>query len=130
MSDIKEGVEDIAEVLEPKLVNEISKALGKVQVEEGWKETMMGVLIESVDNYGAEGLSKARGLVMDLIEGKQFDEDAFNALSLRKQADCVRDLQNLEDSKKSAAKDFFAVVGDTLGGVLVAVAKGMLAKSL
>lgn len=130
MSDIKDGIVDLTDSLNPKAVEEINKALGTVDVKEGWQETMMSVLIETVDNYGVEGLAKARDLVFNIIEGKDFDQEAFNALSLRKQSDLLRDLQNQEADKKTKAKDFFAVVGHALGGVLVAVAKGMVAKSL
>tara|TARA_X000000950_G_scaffold240276_2_gene293215 strand:- start:6825 stop:7217 length:393 start_codon:yes stop_codon:yes gene_type:complete len=130
MSDTKKDIDNLLGHLEPKAVEEINKALGSVKVEEGWQKTMMGVLIETVDNYGVEGLSKARELVWSAIEGKEFDEESFNALSLRKQSDLLAYKQNIEADKKSAAKDFFTIVGDTLGGVLLAVAKGMVARSL
>ena len=130
MSDTKKEIDNLMSHLEPKAVEEINEALGKVKVEEGWQKTMMGVLIETVDNYGVEGLSKARELIWSAIEGKDFDEESFNALSLRKQSDLLAYKQNMEADKKSAAKDFFTVVGDTLGGVLLAVAKGMVARSL
>ena len=130
MSDTKQDIDNLMSHLEPRAVAEINKALGSVKVEEGWQKTMMGVLIETVDNYGVEGLAKARELVWSAIEGKDFDEESFNALSLRKQSDLLAYKQNMEADKKSAAKDFFTVVGDSLAGVVLAVAKGMVAKAL
>lgn len=130
MSDIKDNINLLTDVLSPKAVEEISKALSEIEVKEEWQETMMGVLVESVDKYGIEGITKARDLVWDVLEGKAFDQEAFNALSLRKQSDLLRDLQNQEADRKNKAKDFATIVGNALGGVLVAVAKGMIAKSL
>lgn len=130
MSDIKDNINLLTDVLSPKAVEEISKALSEIEVKEEWQETMMGVLVESVDKYGIEGIAKARDLVWDVLEGKAFDQEAFNALSLRKQSDLLRDLQNQEADRKNKAKDFATIVGNALGGVLVAVAKGMIAKSL
>ncbi len=130
MSDIKANIDLLTDALSPKAVAEINKALSDIEVKEQWQETMLNVLIESVDNYGVEGIAKAKDLVWNIIEGKEFDQTAFNALSLRKQSDLLRDLQNQEADRKSKAKDFAAIVGNALGGVLIAVAKGMIAKSL
>lgn len=130
MADIKENIDLLTAALSPKAVAEINKALSDIEVNEQWQETMLNVLIESVDNYGVEGIAKAKDLVWNIIEGKEFDQAAFNALSLRKQSDLLRDLQNQEADRKSKAKDFATIVGNALGGVLIAVAKGMIAKSL
>tara|TARA_B100001057_G_scaffold476309_1_gene544119 strand:- start:1328 stop:1720 length:393 start_codon:yes stop_codon:yes gene_type:complete len=130
MGDVKEGVDDITSALAPKAVEEISKAIGGIEVKEEWQSTLLGVVAESVENYGVIGIEKAKDLVWNLIEGKPFDQEAFNKLSLRAQSDVVAQLQNKEADHQSAVKDFFAVLGDTLGGVLVAVAKGMIAKSI
>ena len=130
MADIKNDINTLTDALSPRAVEEINKALSEIKIEEGWQETAMGVLIETVDNYGVEGISKARDLLWNVIEGKEFDQEAFNALTLRKQSDLLRDLQNQEAEKKNKAKDFAIIVGNALGGVLVAVAKGIVAKSI
>ena len=130
MTDVKDGVDDITSALAPKAVEAINDALGKVEVKEEWQATLLGVVVDSVESYGVVGIEKAKDLVWSLIEGKTFDQDAFDALSLRAQSDLLAQLQNKEADEQTAIKDFFAVVGDTLGGVLVAVAKGMIAKSV
>ncbi|MEC7109007.1 MAG: hypothetical protein VXX11_03240 [Planctomycetota bacterium] len=129
-NDIKQGVDDITAALAPKAVEEIGKALGKVEVKEEWQSTLIGVVADSIDTYGVTGIEKAKDLVWNLVEGKPFDQEAFDNLSLRAQSDLLAQLQNKEADEQTAVKDFFAVVGDVLGGVLVAVAKGLIAKSI
>ncbi len=128
--DIKDGVDDITDALAPKAVEEINKALEGIEVKEEWQATLLGVVVDSVETYGVTGIQKAKDLVWNLIEGKPFDQEAFNNLSLRAQSDLVAQLQNKEADEQTAVKDFFAVVGHMFGGVLVAVAKGMIAKSI
>ena len=130
MSDIKEGVDDITAALAPKAVDAISEAIGKVEVKEEWQSTLLNVVAESVETYGATGIDKAKDLIWSLVEGKPFDQEAYNKHSLQVQSDMLVAFQNKEADARSAVKDFFAVVGDALGGVLVAVAKGMIAKSI
>lgn len=129
-SEIKEGVDDITAVLAPKAVEEIGKALGKVEVKEEWQSTLLTVVADSIDTYGVTGIEKAKDLIWNLVEGKPFDQEAFNKLSLRAQSELLAQLQNKEADEQTAVKDFFVVVGETLGGVLVAVAKGLIAKSI
>ena len=130
MSGVKDGVDDITSALAPKAVEEINKAIGKVKVKEEWQATLLGVVADSVETYGVAGIEKAKDLIWNLVEGKPFDQDAFNNLSLRAQSELLAQIQNKEADEQSDVKDFFTVVGDTLGGVLVAVAKGMIAKSI
>ncbi len=130
MSDIKDGVDDITSALAPKAVEEINKALEGIEVKEEWQATLLGVVVDSVGTYGVAGIQKAKDLVWNLIEGKPFDQEAFNNLSLRAQSDLVAQLQNKEADEQTAVKDFFAVVGNMLGGVLLAVVKGMVAKNI
>ena len=130
MSDIKKDVNDITAALAPKAVEEINKALSGIEVKEEWQATLLGVVVDSVETYGVTGIEKAKDLVWNLVEGKPFDQEAFNNLSLRAQSDLLAQLQNKEADEQTAVKDFFAVLGNTLGGVLVAVAKGMIAKSV
>lgn len=128
--EIKDGVDDITAALAPKAVDEINKALGKVEVKEEWQATLLGVVADSVETYGVAGIEKAKDLIWNLVEGKPFDQEAFDNLSLRAQSDLLAQLQNKEADEQTAVKDFFAVVGHMFGGVLVAIAKGMVAKSI
>ena len=76
MADIKNDIDTLTDALSPRAVEEINKALSEIKIEEGWQETAMGVLIETVDNYGVEGIAKARDLLWNVIEGKEFDQEA------------------------------------------------------
>jgi len=131
MSDSKkEDIGEIVSVGAQKAVDEITKAMSKVEVKEDWQATILGVLGETIDNYGVAGIKKAEELVWGLIEGKPIDNTEFAKLSLRLQADVMEHCHQVEAEKKSKFKDFMAIVGDMFGGVLVSVAKGMITQGL
>jgi len=131
MSDSKK--EDIGEIVTmgaQKAVDEITKAMSKIEVKEDWQATILGVMGETIDNYGVDGIKKAEELVWGLIEGKPIDNTEFEKLSLRLKADVMEHCHQIESQRKSQFKDFMAIVGDMFGGVLVSVAKGMVTQGL
>lgn len=131
MSDSKkENIDEMISLGAKRAVDEITKAMSKIDVKEDWQATVLGVLGETIDNYGVEGIEKAKDMIWGLVEGKPIDNTEFAKLSLRLQADVMEHCHQQEAMNKSKFKDFMAVVGDMFGGVLVSVAKGMITQGL
>jgi len=121
-----------------KMLEQWFPTLGAMGVEEaakaldGWaedakdpmKKLILGLVADAVEKHGMEGLNKAKDAVLGLLEGKEVEldftdlETASNALAM---------LQNAEADRKSAAEDFMVKVGETLGPILGALIKGLIA---
>jgi hypothetical protein len=102
------------------------KAMDKLkgEMDEPWKRVMMDLLGDAVETYGWEGVERVQKAVDQLGKGKSPD---LSFASLKAQSDALAILQNMEADQKSKTKDFFAVVGESLGVILKAVIAGLMA---
>jgi len=100
-------------------------ALDKLQKEmdEPWKRAVMDMLGDAVEEYGWEGVERVQKAIDKLSKGKNPD---LSFASLKARSDALALLQNMEADEKSKARDFFAVVGETLGVILKAVIRGLM----
>lgn len=107
-------------------VKKVEKALTKLSGEskEPWKKAIMGLLGDAVGKYGMDGIKKVEDAIDALSSGKQPNVDFA---SLKARSDFLAVMQNLEADEKKKAKDFFAVIGESLGVLLKAVIAGLMA---
>lgn len=96
----------------------------KGEMDEPWKRVIMDLLGDAVETYGWEGVERVQKAVDQLANGKAPD---LSFASLKARSDALAVLQNMEADKKSKTKDFFGVVGNSLGVILKAVIAGLLA---
>lgn len=109
-------------------VEEAAKAL------EGWsedvkdpmKKLILGLVADAVEKNGMKGLDMAKDAILGLLDGKDVDLDFAD---LERASDALAILQNAEADRKSAAEDFMVKVGETLGPILGALIKGLIASA-
>ena len=101
------------------------KAMDKLQgeMDEPWKRAIMDMLGDAVEKYGWEGVGRVQKAIDQLAAGKAPD---LSFASLKARSDALAFMQNAEADDKAKARDFFSVVGETLGVILKAVIKGLL----
>lgn len=89
-----------------------------------WKKTVLALVADSIKKYGPAGISEAKKLVDRIAKGKPVD---LSFASLRVQSDVLARLQNAEANRKTEAREFMLLVAKTLGQILAAVIKGIVA---
>lgn len=93
------------------------------QADTPWKRTMLEMLGDAVEEYGWEGIERVQHVIDSISAGKAPD---MSFASLKARSDALAFMQNAEADEKTAARDFFLVIGETLGVLLKAVIKGLM----
>lgn len=106
-------------------LTEAEEALDNLEkkTDEPWKRAILEMVGDAVDKYGLEGIAKVQKAVDQIAAGKKPD---ISFASLRARSDFLATLQNMEADDKKKAKDFFKVIGSTLGVIIKAVIKAFL----
>lgn len=106
-------------------MRDITDALDKLEKnsDEPWKRALLEMLGDAVAEYGWDGIKMAQDAVEKLAEGKIPEMDF---VSLRARSDILAALQNEEADAKSKAKEFFCIIGESLGILLKAIIGGLL----
>ncbi len=107
----------------------MGKAAGVIEdlaqeAKEPWKRTLLDFVADSIEEYGPDGMEKAKRAVERLMRGKDVD---LSFVSLRVRSDILAQLQNAEADKMSEARAFMAKIGKVLGAILAAVVKVIVA---
>lgn len=89
-----------------------------------WKKTVLALVEDAVEKYGPIGIEKAKDALDRISAGKSAN---LKFASLRVQSDVLALLQNAEADRRSEARDFLAMVAKTLGELIAAVIKGIIA---
>lgn len=89
-----------------------------------WKKTVLALVEDAVEKYGPVGIEKAKDALDRIAKGKNAD---MSFASLRVRSDVLAQLQNAEADRKNEAKEFMAMVAKTLGQIIAAVIKGIIA---
>ena len=105
-----------------------AKALEDAQddAKDPMKKLILGLLADAVEKNGMAGLDLAKNAVLDLMDGNEVDLDFTD---LETASDALAMLQNAEADAKSAAEDFMVKVGETMGPILGALLKGLIASA-
>ena len=106
-------------------INNLENALDDLrdQIDEPWKKSIMDILADTIEKYGLEGIQKIQDLVNQIADG---DKPDMSFMNLKSRSDVLAMMQNMEADKKSKARDFFMVIGETLGVIFGAIIKGLL----
>ena len=118
---LKKIVEEVG-VIGFKRAEDALKKLEK-QADSPWKKAIMNMLADAVEEHGWEGVRMVQDAIEDMHNGKSPD---MNFASLRAHSDALAVLQNMEADEKSKVKDFFSVVGESLGIIIKMIIKGLL----
>ena len=89
-----------------------------------WKRATLAMLADAIDKHGMEGIELAQTAIKRMMKGKKPD---ISWMDLETASDVLAHLQNAEVDEKSDAKDFLTQVGKSLGVLLSAVIKGLIA---
>lgn len=106
-------------------IKRAEEAISKLEgsVDEPWKKTVLIMVGEAVDKYGIEGIQRVQDAIDNVNDGKKPD---LSFASLRVRSDFLADLQNMEADKKSKARDFLRLIGETLGVIIGVIMKGIV----
>jgi len=101
------------------------EAMDKLQKEadEPWKKAILDMVGDAVEEYGWEGISRVERAIDQIAKGKAPD---LSFASLKARSDALAFMQNAEADEKSKARDFFAIIGESLGVLLKTVIKGLM----
>lgn len=89
-----------------------------------WKKTILSLVADAIKQYGPAGIEKAEKAIKRIADGKAPD---VSFATLRVQSDVLARLQNAEADRKNEAREFMAMVAKTLGEIIAAVIKGIIA---
>ncbi len=88
-----------------------------------WHGAALALLADAVEAHGMAGILMARKAIDALFENEVPVIDWANP---RTASDFVAKIQNAEADDKSAARDFFAKMGDAFGQIVAAMVKGFI----
>lgn len=90
---------------------------------EPWKKSVLALLADAVEKNGVGGIMMA----YEAIEALCNDEPPeISWADLEVASDVLAQLQNAEADRKSATRDFFARISESLGAILGGLIKGAI----
>lgn len=124
--NIRKILDDLIPVIGKTAVDALAEQLEDLSSgqDKPWKQAALMLLADAVQAHGMAGIAMAQKAISDLFDNKVPDIDWA---SPRTASDIVAKFQNAEAGDKSASRDFFVKMGDTLGVLVAGIIKGMVA---
>ena len=107
-----------------KLAQEMSDQADKV--DEPWQRALINLAADGIAKFGPDGVKMASQAVEDLLDGKRGTKISDITDDLETASDLLYALQNAEAARKSKARDFMRVLGQSLGRIAGGFLKGLL----
>lgn len=96
----------------------------KADASDPWKKAVLGMAVSAVQAHGTQGIDLAHQYLDALIAGKA--PPVIDGLDLEAVSDLLAQIENAEADKKTACKAYLTQIGDVLGTILSAIAKGII----
>jgi hypothetical protein len=118
------SADDIAKAIGEGGSAALADALKDIDVSEGWQKTALGITADFVDAHGATGVDMAWKAIDKAMKGETPD---LSGMSLRASSDLLAQMQSEEWKDANAVRDWFVVVGQTVGPLIAAGLRTALA---
>jgi len=118
------SADDIAKTIGEEGSAALADALKGIDVSEGWQKTALGITADFVDTHGASGVDLAWKAIDKAMKGESPD---LSGMSLLAASDLLAKMQSDEFKDASAVRDWFVVVGQTVGPLIAAGLRTALA---
>jgi len=124
--DLKKLLDDFLPVLGQAGVDALAGELNDVAGgQEGWKKSVLALIANAVEVHGAKGIDIGMDYINKVLAGETPPEIDWADLEVA--SDILAHLQNVEADEKTKWGDFLAKLSHTLGSVLSALIKGLIA---
>jgi 3-oxoacyl-(acyl-carrier-protein) synthase len=118
------SADDIANTIGKEVPAALADALKGIDVSEDWQKTALGITADFVDAHGANGVDLAWKAIDKAMKGESPD---LSGMSLLAASELLAKMQSDEFKDASAVRDWFVVVGQTVGPLIAAGLRTALA---